>query len=211
MTPSGLVRCTVMTGALALALAGCGGTSDDPVTSASGAAAGTASSTGSGAPTTQAPSDAPSGGPRQCPVKARSVPAPAGAQTDLTKKPSVAANTAPPPADVTVADLVVGTGAVATTLSSVEAKYVGSLYTTGQEFDSSWKTSVDTTIPFTVCATGTIPGFAVAPTGMKVGGRREVTIPAALAYGAQGQPPTIPANAVLVFVIDLVKVTPPAG
>ena len=93
----------------------------------------------------------------------------------------------------------------------MEAKYVGALYTTGEEFDSSWKTSADQTLPFTACGTDVIKGFAIAPLGMKVGGRRQVTIPAALAYGAHGQPPTIPANAVLVFVIDLVKVTPPAG
>ena len=56
-----------------------------------------------------------------------------------------------------------------------------------------------------------IPGFAIAPTGMKVGGRRQVTIPAEFGYGEQGSPPAIPGGAALVFVIDLVKVTPPAG
>ena len=90
-------------------------------------------------------------------------------------------------------------------------KYVGALYETGKEFDSSWKTSPTQTLPFTVCSAGVIPGFAIAPTGMKVGGRRQVTIPALYGYGAEGSPPAIPANATLVFVIDLVKVTPPAG
>jgi peptidylprolyl isomerase len=139
------------------------------------------------------------------------MPAPAGATTDLSVKPVIKADPAPPPTEVTVADIVVGKGAEATTLSSVEAKYVGALYTDGTEFDSSWKTSPDTTIPFTVCGTGTIPGFAIGPTGMRVGGRRQITIPAKLGYGEQGSPPAIPANAPLVFVIDLVKVTPPAG
>jgi peptidylprolyl isomerase len=52
-----------------------------------------------------------------------------------------------------------------------------------------------------------VPGFSIAPTGMKVGGRRQVTIPAEFGYGEEGSPPTIPGGAALVFVIDLVKVT----
>ena len=51
-----------------------------------------------------------------------------------------------------------------------------------------------------------IPGWDQGVAGMKVGGRRELIIPPDLAYGAQGQPPTIPANATLVFVIDLLSV-----
>ena len=104
-----------------------------------------------------------------------------------------------------------GNGAEAGTLDQVEVKYVGALYDTGAEFDSSWKTSPENTFQLTVCTQGTVQGFAIAPTGMKVGGRREVTIPATYGYGAEGSPPSIPANATLVFVIDLVKVTPQAG
>ena len=49
-----------------------------------------------------------------------------------------------------------------------------------------------------------IPGWDKGVPGMKVGGRRELIIPAAeLAYGAKGSPPSIPPNAPLVFVIDL--------
>ena len=51
-----------------------------------------------------------------------------------------------------------------------------------------------------------IPGWEQGIVGMKVGGRRELVIPSALAYGSKGSPPTIPANASLVFVIDLLAV-----
>jgi hypothetical protein len=51
-----------------------------------------------------------------------------------------------------------------------------------------------------------IPGWDQGVAGMKVGGLRELIIPPSLAYGAQGQPPTIPPNATLVFVIGLVKI-----
>ncbi len=200
-------RTTLLTGALVLALAGCGGTSDD----AAFAPGATSTPRSENTPAAGAGAKAAPAAAKECPIKATTVPAPAGATTDLSVKPVIAPSTAPPPTDVTVADIVVGTGAEATTLSSVEAKYVGALYETGAEFDSSWKISPQETIPFTACANGTVPGFAIAPIGMKVGGRRLVTIPAELGYGAQGQPPTIPPNATLVFVLDLVKVTPPAG
>ena len=52
-----------------------------------------------------------------------------------------------------------------------------------------------------------VPGFRDAIVGMKVGGRREIVIPPAEGYGAAGQPPTIPGNSTLVFVIDLLKVS----
>lgn len=197
------MRRALLTAALVLALAGCGGTSDD---TAAGASATTPSASGS-----TSSSAGPSAAAQECPITATTVAPPAGATTDLTKKPEIAPNSAPPPTAVTVADIVVGTGDEATTLSLVEVKYVGALYQTGVEFDSSWKTSPDTTFPFTVCATGTVPGFAIAPTGMKVGGRRQVTIPPEYGYGTDGSPPAIPGGATLVFVIDLVKVTPPTG
>lgn len=203
---------------LAVALAGCGGTVDDstlpPLGSPSAGAPGTPSAAPSEAAVAPTPSlstsSAPAG-PQECPLKAVPGPVPAGISTDLKTKPVIAADPAPPPTDVTVADVVVGTGAEATTLSAASVKYVGALYTDGTEFDSSWKTSADETFDVTVCANGTVPGFAIAPTGMKVGGRRVVTIPAQYGYGSEGSPPTIPAGATLVFVIDLVKVTPPTG
>ena len=101
-----------------------------------------------------------------------------------------------------------GTGPVVETLSNVDLKYVGAIYGTAKEFDSSWSRGNDETFAVQACAVGgAIVGFSVGPIGMRQGGRRVITIPAELGYGAQGSPPTIPANATLVFVVDAVRVT----
>ncbi len=193
---------------LALLLAGCGGGSGSGTpggAASSSAAPSTAAAPGTAAPGTAAPSSP--AAQRECPLKAEEVRAPAGATQDLSQKPAVRGSRDPAPSTVQVADIVEGKGQEARTLDQVEVKYVGAFYDTGKEFDSSWSRGKDETLPFTVCAGGVIPGFSVAPTGMKVGGRRQVTIPARFGYGAQGQPPTIPGGATLVFVLDLVEVT----
>lgn len=144
----------------------------------------------------------------ECPTKAPvEVDPPAGSTTDLSAKPVVAPASAPAPTELQYADIVEGDGAEAVTGSQVEVKYVGALYESGTEFDSSWSQGVDETIPFGICREGVIPGFAVGPTGMKVGGRRVITIPSELGYKEAGQPPVIPGGATLVFVIDLVQVS----
>ena len=79
--------------------------------------------------------------------------------------------------------------------------YVGVLYKGGTEFDSSWKRKEP--FAFTLGKGQVIPGWDQAIAGMKVGGRRELIIPAPLAYGAKGAPPKIPPNSTLVFVVDL--------
>lgn len=196
------MKLAVLTSVLVLSLAACGGSRDE-------AAAPAAAEPSTGSSAAEPPSAEPSA--QECPLQATTVQPPAGASTDLTQKPVVAGSTAPPPTEVTVADVVVGTGDEATTGSQVQARYVGAFYESGAEFDSSWSRGPDETIPFQVCARGVIPGFAIAPEGMRVGGRRIVTIPAEYGYGEQGSPPTIPPNAPLVFVIDLVDVTAPTG
>ncbi len=143
-----------------------------------------------------------------CPITAEQVPSPAGATTDLSTKPVVAPGTAPAPTELQYADIVEGDGEEAKTGDQVLVKYVGAIYETGTEFDSSWSRGPEETFPFGICRQGVVPGFAVGPTGMKVGGRRQITIPPELGYGAQGSPPAIPANATLVFVVDLVEVNP---
>ena len=79
--------------------------------------------------------------------------------------------------------------------------YVGVLYRGGKVFDASWKRGEPTT--FALEQGKLIAGWTQGIPGMKVGGRRELIIPAALAYGAKGSPPSIPPSAPLVFVIDL--------
>lgn len=143
-----------------------------------------------------------------CPITAEAVDAPAGATTDLATKPTVAPATAPAPTELQYADIVEGDGEVAETGDQVLVKYVGAIYESGKEFDSSWSRGAEETFPFGICRQGVVPGFAVGPTGMKVGGRRQITIPPELGYGAQGSPPAIPPNSTLVFVVDLVEVDP---
>jgi FKBP-type peptidyl-prolyl cis-trans isomerase len=122
----------------------------------------------------------------------------------LKTKPVVQVPQTSPPSRLVTKDLVTGTGKAAASGQTVTVNYVGVLYKTGKEFDSSWKRSQ----PFTTAlSTGSvIPGWVQGINGMKVGGRRELIIPPSLGYGAKGSPPTIPANSTLVFVVDLLSV-----
>jgi peptidylprolyl isomerase len=96
-------------------------------------------------------------------------------------------------------DLVVGTGKTATAADTVLVQYVGASYTTGKVFDSSWQYNQ----PASFSLAEVVPGFAKGIEGMKVGGRREIVIPSALAYGKAGRPPVIAPNENLVFIVDL--------
>ncbi|HEX3562895.1 MAG TPA: FKBP-type peptidyl-prolyl cis-trans isomerase [Solirubrobacterales bacterium] len=123
---------------------------------------------------------------------------------DPGPKPTVEVPKGPAPTQLVVKDLKTGDGVEAKSGDQVSVQYVGVLYSDGKQFDSSW----DRGQPFSFQLGGSqvIPGWDQGVAGMKVGGRRELIIPPDLGYGAQGQPPTIPANATLVFVIDLVSV-----
>ena len=120
----------------------------------------------------------------------------------LSKKPVVTVPSGPPPKNLVVKDLIKGTGATASSGSTITVNYVGVLYKGGKEFDSSWKTG-QTFAPFKLGQGAVIPGWDKGLVGMKVGGRRELIIPPSLAYGKAGSPPTIPANSTLIFVVDL--------
>ena len=100
-----------------------------------------------------------------------------------------------------IKDIVKGTGAEAKAGQSVTVNYVGVLFNGGKQFDASWKRKEPFT--FALGKGRVISGWDQGIAGMKVGGRRELIIPAPLAYGAKGSPPSIPANAALVFVVDL--------
>jgi peptidylprolyl isomerase len=122
----------------------------------------------------------------------------------LSKKPVVKVPAGPPPKSLVVKDLIKGTGKTATSGSTVTVNYVGVLYKGGKEFDSSWKRNQ----PFTTALSSgnVIDGWVKGIPGMNVGGRRELIIPANLAYGKRGTP-GIPANSTLVFVVDLLSVS----
>ena len=130
---------------------------------------------------------------------------PSAGETDINKKPVIPKQTGAAPKALVAQDLIVGTGATAQAGDQVSMQYVGVLYSNGKEFDSSWKRNK--AFDFALGGGQVIPGWDQGIVGMKVGGRRRLIIPADLAYGAQGQPPTIPANAALVFDVDLKKVT----
>jgi peptidylprolyl isomerase len=119
----------------------------------------------------------------------------------LSKEPSVTPPSGAAPTKLIVKELITGTGAEAKAGQSATVNYVGVLYKGGKVFDASWKRNEPFT--FTLGRGQVIPGWDQGVVGMKVGGRRELIIPAPLAYGAKGSPPTIPANAALVFVVDL--------
>ena len=100
-------------------------------------------------------------------------------------------------------DLVAGTGDEAVTGKSVEVHYTGWL-TDGTKFDSS----LDRRSPFSfpLGAGRVIRGWDEGVAGMKVGGKRKLTIPPDLGYGARGAGGVIPPNATLVFEVELLKV-----
>ena len=131
-------------------------------------------------------------------------PKPSTDLKDTKTKPVVPKQTGSPPKKLVVKDIVKGKGRAAKKGDNLSMQYVGVLFTDGSEFDSSW----DRGSPFNfVLGKGNvIKGWDQGLVGIKPGGRRELIIPAKLAYGAQGQPPAIPPNATLVFIVDALKV-----
>jgi peptidylprolyl isomerase len=103
-------------------------------------------------------------------------------------------------------DLKEGDGAEAKAGDQVTVNYVGVDFDSGEQFDASYDRGES--FPFKLGAGEVIPGWDQGVEGMKVGGRRRLVIPPDLAYGPQGQPPTIGPDATLVFVIDLLDVQP---
>ncbi len=121
----------------------------------------------------------------------------------LSKEPHATPPSGPAPTKLETKEIITGTGTEAKSGDAVTVNYVGVLYKTGKVFDASWKRNE--TFPFTLGKGQVIPGWEQGVIGMKVGGRRELIIPASLAYGAKGSPPTIPPNEALVFVVDLLS------
>ena len=119
-------------------------------------------------------------------------------------KPDVTIPSGPPPTELVVEDLEVGDGHEARAGSEVEVHYVGVAWSTGKPFDASWDRREP--FPFRLGAGQVIPGWDQGVAGMRIGGRRRLTIPPALAYGAQGAGGVIAPGETLVFVVDLLDV-----
>jgi peptidylprolyl isomerase len=101
-------------------------------------------------------------------------------------------------------DLEVGDGEEAVSGRTVEVHYVGVSWSNGREFDSSWDRGK--TFKFGLGRGQVIQGWDQGVAGMRVGGRRRITIPPMLGYGKRGAGGVIGPDETLVFVVDLIGV-----
>jgi peptidylprolyl isomerase len=109
------------------------------------------------------------------------------------------------PFELGVDDLVEGDGDEATAGKRVTVHYVGVAFRSGEEFDASWNRGEP--FRFKLGKGQVIPGWDAGVAGMRVGGRRKLTIPSAMAYGARGAGNGVIApHEPLVFVVDLLAV-----
>jgi FKBP-type peptidyl-prolyl cis-trans isomerase len=118
-------------------------------------------------------------------------------------KPAPGKPLPPAPTKLEIEDVVPGTGRAAQTGDTVSVQYTGTLLS-GEKFDSSYDHG-GTPFKVTLGKGEVIKGWDQGLVGMKVGGKRKLRIPPELGYGEQGSPPTIPANASLVFDVELVS------
>src|SRR5438309_11569880 len=109
-----------------------------------------------------------------------------------------------PPSDLLIEDLEVGSGDEAVPGQNVEVHYVGVSWRTRKQFDASWDRGES--FGFGLGAGQVIKGWDDGVAGMKVGGRRRITIPPRLGYGAAGAGGVIKGGETLVFVVDLLAV-----
>lgn len=123
----------------------------------------------------------------------------------MTEKPEIDFPDGPAPTDLEVADLTVGDGTEATAGTTVKVHYVGVTHSGGEEFDASWNRGEP--LAFPLGAGYVIQGWDRGVQGMKVGGRRQLTIPPHLAYGDQGAGGVIKPGETLIFVVDLLEVS----
>ncbi|MEU0085450.1 FKBP-type peptidyl-prolyl cis-trans isomerase [Streptomyces sp. NPDC054802] len=121
------------------------------------------------------------------------------------EKPEVDFPGGEPPAELEIKDIWEGDGPVAKAGDAVSVHYVGVAFSTGEEFDASWNRG--TPLQFQLGAGQVISGWDQGVQGMKVGGRRQLTIPPHLAYGDRGAGGgAIAPGETLIFVCDLVGV-----
>jgi peptidylprolyl isomerase len=119
-------------------------------------------------------------------------------------KPDVTIPDGEPPADLLVEDIEVGDGPEAVSGAVVTVHYVGHAWSDGKQFDASWDRN--DTFAFRLGAGQVISGWDEGVAGMKVGGRRRITIPPHKGYGDRGAGGVIKGGETLVFVVDLVAV-----
>ena len=118
----------------------------------------------------------------------------------VSSKPEIDFPSGPAPAQLVIEDLVIGDGPEAKPGGVVEVHYVGVEYDTGEEFDSSWGRGESIEFPLR----GLIQGWQDGIPGMKVGGRRQLVVPPAQAYGPAGSGHQL-SGKTLIFVIDLLS------
>ena len=119
-------------------------------------------------------------------------------------KPSISIPQETPPSELVKTDITVGTGDEAVKGKNVSVHYVGVAWSNGQEFDASWNRGE--AFEFRLGAGQVIQGWDDGVAGMKVGGRRQLTIPPDMGYGSRGAGGVIKGGETLVFVVDLLNV-----
>ena len=122
----------------------------------------------------------------------------------MSSKPAVEIPETDPPTTLEMVDEILGDGAHAMPGANVEVHYVGVAWSTRSQFDASWDRGQ--TFRFSLGAGQVISGWDQGVSGMRVGGRRRLTIPPHLGYGDRGAGQVIKGGETLVFVVDLVSV-----
>jgi peptidylprolyl isomerase len=185
------ISALVLTGSLALVATGCG-SSTTP-----GGQAGSSTTAPTTTPTTTS----------AAPTTIATIASPTGAGTFGTEPPPVTVPTGPPPTVLESADLITGTGPAAKAGDTVTVQYVLVDYATDKEIQASWTSNMPFSFTLDATPEQVIKGWDEGVVGMKVGGRRELIIPPALAYGDDPPPNSgIESNATLIFVVDLLKI-----
>ncbi len=120
-------------------------------------------------------------------------------------KPEVTIPQTPAPSSLVTEDITVGSGQEAINGKTVSVHYVGVAWSTAKQFDASWDRNEP--FEFSLGNGQVISGWDKGVAGMKVGGRRKLTIPPDMGYGSQGAGGVIKGGETLVFVVDLLNVS----
>lgn len=122
----------------------------------------------------------------------------------MPTKPTVSIPDTEPPTELIIDDQLVGDGDEAVIGKRVVVHYMGVAWSNGDQFDASWDRGE--TFDFRLGAREVIEGWDRGVKGMRVGGRRQLTIPPDLGYGSRGAGGAIKGGETLVFVVDLIAV-----